>query len=211
MVGLMNPGAAAPQAPAPAPAPSGGGLMRAPAAPGGEDEGSNVSPEEQAQYDKFMTNALEIIYPQGEEAQVSEAVLNDLSGKPDPEAAQLFAEADPPVEASAIDNLASSTVQIVLMLEGSAQEAGADIADDVVFHAGKDILEELAEVAEAAGIYDYDEKEMEGAFYRALDLYRISSPRVDQQALSQEFQQIQRADQDGSLAQLLPGIDQVAG
>lgn len=210
MAGLMNAGPAASQAPVSAQ--SSGGLMRAPETPGPqEEESSNVSPEEQAQYDKFMNNALEIIFPQGEEAQVSEAVLNDLSGKPDPEAAQLFAEAQPPLEQSPIDNLASSTVQIVLMLEGSAQQSGAEIADDVVFHAGKDILEHLAEVAEAAGIYDYQEEEMEGAFFRALDLYRISSPRVDQQALTQEFQQIQRADQDGSLSQLLPGIDQVAG
>lgn len=211
MAGLLNPGAPQPQAPAPAgPGMAPQGAPQQPQA--GGDEQPNVTPEEQAVYDKFMDNGLNLIYPQGEgeQAQVSPAVLDDLAGKADPEAQQMFADAQPPLQNTPVDNLASATVQIVLMLEASAEQSGAQIPDEIIFHAGKDLLEELGEVSEAAGIHDFSEEELEGAFYRALDLYRISSPRVDQQSLSQEFQEIQRADQDGSLSQLLPGIDQRA-
>ena len=75
-------------------------------------------------------------------------------------------------------------------------------------HAGQEILEQLADIAEAANIHDFQEEELEGAFYRATDLYRISSSRVDPESLSQEFGQVQQADQQGTLGQLLPGIEQ---
>lgn len=173
-----------------------------------EDGTPNVSPEEQAAYDKFVGNAMEIIYPQGEGAQISPAIMSQLQGEQDDEAQQVFEQAQPPLTDSPVDNLAKTTTMLVLTVEDSAAQAGADIPDEVVFHAGREILEQLADVAEAASIYDFSEQETEGAFYRAIDLYRISSPRVDPQALSEEFSQVEQADKQGTLGQLLPGIEQ---
>jgi hypothetical protein len=188
---------------APPPAQQQGGDM--------EGEASNVTPEEQAQYDQFVNNALEIIYPQQSQGQPSPAIMQGLAGQMDPQVAEMFAQADPPVGNSPIDNLAATGVSLVLMVEASAAQANAAISDDVLYHAGADILAELAEVAEAAKIHEYPDAEMESALYRALDLYRVSSPRVDPERLKQEFGQIVEADKAGQLDQLLPGIGQRMG
>ena len=179
--------------------------------PGGGDvegEAANVTPEEQAQYDEFVNNALEIIYPAQTQGQPSPQIINSLSGQMSEQERELLAQADPPLGNSPIDNLAGTGAAVVVMVEGSAAQAGARIDDDVLFHAGADILAELAEVAEAAKIHPYSEEEMESALYRALDIYRMSSPRVDPEMLAQEFGQIAEADKAGQLDQVLPGIGQ---
>tara|TARA_R110000868_G_scaffold34552_10_gene124791 strand:+ start:4655 stop:5302 length:648 start_codon:yes stop_codon:yes gene_type:complete len=200
MAGLMQSG---PQAAAPA-----GPTAQQPGITDPDEQAANVTPEEQAAYDKFVGNAMEIMYPQGQQAQVAQTIVAQLSGEQSDEAAKMFAEAQPPLGNTPIDNLAATTTMIVVTLEDSAAQSGADIPDEVVMHAGQEILEQLADIAEAANIHDFQEEELEGAFYRATDLYRISSSRVDPESLSQEFGQVQQADQQGTLGQLLPGIEQ---
>lgn len=167
----------------------------------------NVTPEEQAQYDKFVDNGLEIIYPAETEGQPSPAILEGLSGQINPQIAEMMSGAEPPISNNPIDNLASTAVSVVLMLEASAAQSNAQISDDVIFHGGREILEECGNVSDAAGIHDYSEQELESSFYRALDIYRVSSPRIDPETLSQEFGAIEQADKSGQLGQLLPGIE----
>lgn len=176
-----------------------------------DGEAPNATPEEQAQYDQFMNNALEIIYPAQTQGQPSEEILRNLSGQMAPQSAEMLAQADPPISNNPIDNLAATGVSLIIMLEGSALQAKVDVMDNVLFHVGKDVLEELAEVAQAAGIYDYSEQEMESSFYRALDIYRVSSPTVDQNQLSQQFGAIVEADRSGQLGQILPGSGATEG
>lgn len=168
----------------------------------GEDTGDeqepqpNVSPEEQAQYDMVVRNALKIIYPEGEEGAqptVSPQVLKGLSGSKEP-----------------VMNLATTAVTIVTGLRDSAKKAGQPIADDVLFHAGVAIIEELAEVAEAAKIHDYSDKDEEHALYLALDMYRSAGEQsgdVDKEALTQQWGQIVEADKQGRVGDVLPGIE----
>lgn len=170
-------------------------------------EAPNVSPEEQQQYDQFVNNALELIYPQGSNGDVAPVILQHLSGQFGQDEAQMLAQADPPVSNNPTDNLAATAVLVVIMVEASAANAKAQIDDAVLYHAGLAIIEELAEVAQAASIHDYGDKEMEASFYRALDIYRVTSPRADQNTLSQEFGEIEQADKSGNLGQLIPGID----
>ena len=170
-----------------------------------EDQ-TNVTPEEQAAYDEFVNNGMEIMYPQGEQAQVSPVVAAHLQGQFEPEIQQLFAELEPPLTPSPVDNVAATATVIVLTLEASASEANHEISDDVIMHGGTELIEQLIEVAEAMGISEFDEQSMEGVLYRAMDMYRIASPRADTDALSQEFGQITEADKAGTLDQLLPGI-----
>lgn len=157
---------------------------------GDADEGqSNVSPEEQEAYDTFVANGMQLMSKGGK---INEAVLKRLEGTGDP-----------------VDDLANATVMIVLTLVQSAQKAGAPIPDDVVFHGGVEIMEHLADLAEKAGIHDYDEKELEGSLYRALDYYREAGSEmgvVDKKALAGEFEQITQADREGRLDQILPGL-----
>lgn len=161
----------------------------------GVDDGDgqpNVSPEEQAQYDKFVRNGLEIIYPQGEGAQVSPQVIQQLKGGDDP-----------------IENLANTAVHLTIAVEDSAEQGGVQLDDAVVMHGGIAILEELAEVAEAAKIHDYSEDELQGATYRAMDLYREigeQSGRVDPNALKQQFGEIVDADKRGDVRSVLPQL-----
>lgn len=173
---------------------------------GAGEEQPNVTPEEQAQYDQFVENGLEIIYPKGEQAQVSSAVTAHLQGQFEPEAQNLFEKVDPPLANSPVDNVAATGVLIVLTLEGSANGAGHELSDDIILHGGAAILEELIQVAETMKLHDFSEQEVEGVTYRAMDIYRVTSPRADPESLGQEFGQIAEADKAGTLDQMLPGI-----
>jgi hypothetical protein len=107
--------------------------------------------------------------------------------------------------------LANTAVQIVSKLDASAKEAGQPISDDVLYHAGSEIVGMLAEVAEAANIHNYSDDEIQGAFYQALDQYRPIAEemgRTDDATLKSQFGQILDADAQGQLGQVLPGIDQ---
>jgi len=162
----------------------------------GEDvEGEpNVTPEEQADYDLFVKNAMEFIYT--EDDKVLPDVMKRLAtGKP-------------------VDALAQTAVWVVSMVESSAKANTKEITDDVVFHGGREILEQLVEVAEAGGNHDFSEKDIEGAWYQALDMYReAASPeggRFNAEEATAEFMELNEADQQGRADDVLPGFGQLA-
>lgn len=178
----------------------------------GEDPNSNtVTPEEQAEYDQFVNNALEVIYPQGERGQMGKAVQAHLQGQYEPEIQQMLEQVEPPINPqSPIDNIAATAALIVVYLEGTAQDAGKQLDDSVVYHAGSEIVQVLANDGEEAGFFNVEDKDIENAFYRAVDLYRYISPRADQASLSGEFEQIAQADKAGQLDSILPGVSKAA-
>lgn len=162
----------------------------------GEDvEGEpNVTPEEQAEYDMFVKNAMEFIYTEDEKI-LPDVMKRLATGKP-------------------VDALAQTAVWVVGMVESSAKSSGKEISDDVVFHGGREILEQLVEVAEAGGGHDFTEKEIEAAWYQALDMYREAASgeggRFDPQAASDEFIALNEADQEGRADDIMPGFSQLA-
>lgn len=158
------------------------------------EEQANVSPEEQAIYEQVVRNGLELIYPQGEDAGISPQVKQGLSAD----------------SGNPIVNLATTAVVLITGLRDSAKKAGSPIPDEILYHAGTAIIEELAEVAEATKIHDYSEDDIEQAFYTALDMYRASATQTgdaDPEQMKQGFEAIKQADSDGTLGQLLPGIE----
>lgn len=168
---------------------------RAPQAEGDEGENApNVTPEEQAVYDRVMLNALKIVYPEGEaEATVSPKILAALKGSDNP-----------------MLNLSTATVSLVIGLRDSAKQAGNPVPDDVLYHAAIAIVEELAEVAEAANIHDYSEKDIENAFYGALDMYRSAATQsgdIDTDGLKQGWDELVTADREGRVGEIMPGIE----
>ena len=178
------------------PMPGQGQEQPAPPVPGEQvasDEGTTPSPEEQAQYSKFEQNYLAVIY--NENGEVSPEVL-DMLQNPAPTPPEMQGEmASPPVTA-----LATAAVTITQELDDSARKAGKPLTDDVLFHGGVAVVEELAEVAEAAKIHDYTEDELSGAVSLAVSMYRdkaIADGRTDEQQLAQQFDEIQRANQEG--------------
>lgn len=158
-------------------------------------EQPNVTPEEQQQYDAFVENGLKVIYTDG---------TDGADPAPRPDVINRLKESSDPIE-----NLANATVWLVTMLETSAEQGGQQLEDAVVMHAGQALLEELAEVSEAAKIHDYSQDELDGAWYKGLDLYRetaTESGRIDPEALKQQFGEIESADQQGRMGDVLPQL-----
>lgn len=181
------------------------GAAGAPPQPSGDQ--SNVTPEEQAQYDQFVRNAVEIIYPEDAQGQMSPALAGQLQGQFDEQSMQMLQGVEPPLDpANPLDNIAGAAVLICLYLDASASQAGFDIDDDIMFNGGAEVVEILASDGEAMGFFDVDDQQTEQAFYRACDIFRTVSPRVDQNMLADQFQEIVSADQQGKLAQLLPNL-----
>lgn len=177
--------------------------------PAGED-GEAATPEEQALYDRFVTTIMGVIYPEGPE-QISPAIMQNLQGQFDERAQAMFAEAQPPVQQSPTDFIAQTGVLLTIAVESAMERSGQQLPDDVVFHAGAEVMEMLIELAEAAGFVDLSDEEMQAVLLRAMDLYRIASPRVDPEALSAEFGQIVEADKAGNIDKVLPGATSFKG
>lgn len=162
---------------------------------GGEEGGEsqpNVSPEEQAAYEQVVRNALRIIYPENADGKAAPTVLKALKA------------GDNPILA-----LANAAVTIVTTLRESAKQAGRQLDPEILFHAGAEIVEELAELAEAAKVHDFSEAEIENAFYAALDMYRSGAEQtgdIDREGLMQGFEELKAADNEGRLGDVLPGL-----
>lgn len=172
-----------------------------PEAQGQDDAQANVTPEEQQQYDTFVKKAADIIYGDGK---VRPEILTSL---------QAAKDAPPPGEQGKNGNpavlaLANTAVQVVQKLDVSAKQANYQITDDVLIHGGTEVIEMLAEVAEAAGLHSYTPDELNGALFQAIDSYRpiaIGEGRTSDATLKGQFNEVLDADSQGKLGDLLPG------
>lgn len=172
------------QASAPVPPPA-----PAPAA----EEKPNASPEEQQVYDQFVDQALSAIYDDKSLSQVIEGLKGD--GNP-------------------VDGLANTTVAIVMRVQDSAEKAGQALPPDVVFNAGTEVLEELAGLAEKAGVHKFTDEEVEGAMFQAMDLYREMKGRdggTARAGIVEDFNQVTELDKAGEMDQVAPGLTERFG
>lgn len=166
------------------------GPMNAPTGGEGDERGEapNVTPEEQAQYDQFMERAFALAY----DARTFPMVMNRIRKAPDP-----------------VEGLAAAATMLVSRLKDSAARQNVPLSPDVLYHGGAALLEDLADTAGKAGIHTYTPDEVEGALYRALDLYRGMEGDNDpagKQAVAQDWQTLVQADRAGALDQVLPGL-----
>lgn len=203
MVGMLQPDAQSSPAPSPAAAmaPPAQPAQSAPAAPDAaapqsatdpQDQQPNVTPQEQQQYNEFVANGLKLIY----DPKTLPGVVQRLKGGGDP-----------------IEGLAGAASTLVLRLQDSAESKGVKIDSDVLFQGGKELLEELATLAQRAGIHDYTDKELEGALYRGLDLYRgVEQARggIHKDVMQKDLAQLNQADQSGELERAFPGLKEHA-
>jgi hypothetical protein len=170
------------------------------------DPQPNVSPEEQAQYDEFVTNGMHLIYQkQGDTVQVAPAVLAQLKGDwkgVEGSLGQVPQEEKPLDPKSPADCLAVATVALVLSLEASATGAGKQLDPAVTFHGGAELLEQLADIDSAAGIHDFSDDEMTGAAHRTALLYGVSTKTMNKQEALSEFDHFLKTQGD-SLGQSL--------
>lgn len=148
-------------------------------------ESEQASPEEQAAYTEFVSQAMTLIWDK----------------KVYPQLLKMMAE-DP------VEGLAQATAQMVARVATSGEKAGREFSGDVVFHAGKEILEEIADLARVGKVKDFgeDPDALEGAWFRAVDAFRVlmeSAGRVDQEAAKQDLAKLQAADESGALKENL--------
>tara|TARA_Y100000310_G_scaffold258548_1_gene266993 strand:- start:219 stop:713 length:495 start_codon:yes stop_codon:yes gene_type:complete len=156
----------------------------------------DASPEEQAQYETVVDNALKAIYSEKGLPQILDRIKKSV-------------EAGDPQE-----GIAAVAAMVVMRIEESAKQAGKPIADDVLFHAGVEIVEDLADLASENQIHDFSQEEIDGALYRSLDLYRETKGKkgqIDQGAADQQFTQLLEASKAGGLDQFAPGGPQQKG
>lgn len=193
------------QAPAPpAPMNPAGGMP--PGAAPSPDGMEDATPEEQAMYDKLVTTALDFFVPEGMDT-IAPPMVASLKGEFPEAVTQMFAQAEPPVDANPLDAVAVTATVAVMMAEAEIEKGGQQIPNDVVFHAGAEVIEYAIAASEALKIHDFNEEDMERVTYRAMDLYRTAAPRADQEALAGEFEEVVAADRAGQLGALLPGVE----
>lgn len=172
----------------------GNGMMPPGGAPpqSGMDEESTVSPEEQQSYDQFVSNGMQLIYSE----QGLPQLLESISGGGDP-----------------IEGLANTLAMVVIRLEDSARDQGQEFSGDVKLNAATELMEQMVELAEQAGVHEYSQEDMDASLFRALDIYR--SAREEQgtlpvEELTEDMQGLIQAEQEGRLEEVVPGITEYA-
>lgn len=155
----------------------------------------NVAPEEQSQYNAFVENGMKVLYR--EDGSVEPEVLKRLSTGNKP-----------------IDTLAQTAVWLVMMLEQSAKKKGQPLSDDVIMHGGKELLEQLSDLDDVAGLHTFKQAEIQGAWYKALDMYREANSdegdRFNTDEAAAAFEALNEADKDGRADEIVPGFYQQA-
>ena len=157
------------------------------------EEQPNVSPDEQRIYDQFVNNAFSVIYDEKSLPSIIESLKGD--GNP-------------------VEGLANTAVGVVVRVQDSAEQAGQALPPEVVFNAGAEILEDLAGLAEKAGVHEFTPEELEGATFQAMDRYRELKGGADGTALAgakEDFNKIVAIDQAGRLDEVVPGLSERFG
>ncbi len=161
-------------------------------ASGDQGEEPNVTEAEQREYETFVTNGMRILDDQKALPKLLESIAGD--GNP-------------------VEGLANSLAMLVMRLEDSAAQGGQKISGDVMLHGGTELLEQMVELAEEAGVHEFEEKEIESALYLAMDLYRTTRQQqgaLPEDQLAADTQELTRADQAGELENMIPGITEFA-
>lgn len=186
-----------------------------PGAMDGFGEGQDqATEEEQALLDGFMEQVADALYPR--EGEVNQAVLDGLRGDFDPQALSLFQQAEPPLDpGEPKDALAATAVLLLVTIDsrlGYQQRANAEGEDAdpsytaVLWEAGQQLVELLADLTQAAGVADLDEEAMSYVWLRATDLYHRASPDLDREAAARALEVLDAAGREGRLNKVLPGL-----
>lgn len=166
-----------------------------------DEQGEQASPDEQARYEEFVKAGYEAMYKGGE---VNPAILKMLDDDPS-DLMAVLQNADELQNFSPVVALAATATIITL----KACEATGEKDGTIIMHGGKAILEDLVEVAGKAGVKDYSEDEMANAFRMGADLFREAAAEkgiVDLDQAKEEWGQIETADKEGKLGDVLPQL-----
>lgn len=164
----------------------------APAPSSADEDETNVTPEEQEQYNQFVTNGMQLMYSEQSMPQLIQTIKS--GGTP-------------------VEGIANALATLVMRLEDSSGQQGAEISGDAKFHGASEILGQMAELAEQAGVPEFSEEDIESALYLALDIYRTTRQKqgkLPEGDIAQDMQTLMQAEQQGRLDEILPGIQEAA-
>jgi hypothetical protein len=187
--------------------------------PGGEQqldtgglEMTEASPEEQAQYEQFVARAMTFIYSDKMRPVIKQMLAG---GAPEMDAMQPGTEEQPapqqPEGGKPIEGLAQAAALVTGRVALAAEKKGGKLSGDVVFQAGRSIVEELAEYSMRLGIKDYsqDPKALEGAFYLALDEFRMlmtQAGRANPETFKPDMDRLMQMNESGEFENMLRGL-----
>lgn len=108
--------------------------------------------------------------------------------------------------------LAQTAVMILAKVGSAAEQAGQTLSPDVVFAAGTQIFEQLAEISNRAGISDYKPHtdEYEAIYYHAIDMaitQMAKSGELDQKGAMAAMEQLKQMDASGDLERIFQSLD----
>ncbi|MDI6789393.1 MAG: hypothetical protein QME44_01700 [Thermodesulfobacteriota bacterium] len=109
-----------------------------------------VDPKTQEQYDVVMANGMNILHDE----KVSDQIINQIMESPEP-----------------IEAIARATVDLIMRLEQSASAEGIQVADNVKMNAANQLMGEIMNLAEIAGMEPLSEEERYKAFSTAVSIY----------------------------------------
>ena len=159
------------------------------AMPQGDEMGGmtqQASPEEQKQYELIVGSAFNMIY----DKKMLPKITKILEGGGDPNA-----------------GLARAASLVMTKIFTGAKQAGQEFSGDVMFHAGTEIFEDLAELSKEAGIHDFSQNpdDLEGAYFLTLDQFRMDmqdAGALDTESAKADFAKLQQMDATGDLEQM---------
>lgn len=177
-----------------------------------DDVKPNVSADEQAQYDGFVHDGYLILYTK--DGKVSPGILALLDNDPTDlinalgDIGELASEKFNPRVALAAT---AATVVLEIVRKRSAEGGEGKPEGDIIFHAGEAIFEDIAQIANKAGVNHYDQEDVNAAWLIAMDIYRAAATEqglLDEGEASQDWADIVDADRQGpeALEAMLPGI-----
>lgn len=156
---------------------------------GSGDGRQPATPEEQQQYDEFVSQALNLI-----SKPESKALRDKLL--------TLLKTGDDPVQA-----LASTSYNVFSAVFKSGVQAGRQFDSGVLLAAGEEITQHIAIFAKVRKVGDYSDDDINAAYLQAVDMFRMNNKDLlDPQGAQQDLHQIQDADNQGSLDQVAPGL-----
>lgn len=154
-----------------------------------EDGREPATPEEQQQYDEFVAQALDLIAkPESKELRAKLLKLLGAGG-------------------DHVESLASTVYYVFSAVFKSGVEAGKQFDPGVLLAAGEEITQHIATFAKVRKVADYSEDEINAAFLKAVDTFRMNNKdMLDPEGAKQDLQELQSADEQGNLDQVAPGL-----
>lgn len=136
-----------------------------------QDDEPNVTPEEQALYDDFVHNAMNVMYSEA----TSREVLNTIQ-----------------TAETTVEGIAQAAILVGDQVYQKAVEQNVTIPDAVLGHAGDQIIDAIIEMAQAANvIQDISDNDRFIIQTRVEGLWRENHPEmVDQEQEQQDFNNI---------------------